>query len=98
MVGSDAAAQEVYGSTGYWPSPKRKTKREIDDERRKRLGLPVEVLEAVAAAPVERRKVVLADLIGKPKAARITRVDLSEAITLHKRRKRQRDDEMLMLM
>lgn len=93
-----APAVEVYGTSGYWPSPKRRTKKELDDERRERLGLSVETIEAVAEVPKARRKLVLADIIGKQRAAQITSVDLSEAIAATKRRKRRQEDELLLMM
>lgn len=85
-------------SGGWWPSVRRRSRAEIDEERRLLGILPPKVLEAVAEAPKARRRVKLAQLIGKPAAARISAVDLSDAIALSKRRKRQREDEMLLLM
>lgn len=85
-------------SGGWWPSVRRRTRSEIDEERRLLGILPPKVLEAVAEAPKARRRVKLAQLIGKPAAARISAVDLSDAIALSRRRKRQREDEMLLLM
>jgi hypothetical protein len=80
------------------PKLKRRTKKELDEERRKLGILPPEVVEEVAAVPVARRRITLQDLIGKKAAAQITNVDLSDAIAASKRRKRQKDDELLLLM
>jgi len=91
-------AQQAIGGGGWLPKLKRRTKKEIDDERR-RLGiLPPEVVKEVAAAPVARRRITLQDLIGKTAAAQITNVDLSAAIAASKKRKQRRDDEFLLLM
>lgn len=93
-----APQQAIYGSEGYWPSPRRKTKKEIDDERRERLGLTPAVVEAIAEVKPQRRRITLQDLIGKTRAAKITSVDMTAAIAASRRRKRQKDDEMLLLM
>lgn len=98
LVGSDAAQVVSYSGGFWWPHQRKRTRREIDEERRKLGILPPEVLEAVAAVKPERRRIKLVELVGKPKAARITNVDLSEAIAISKKRKRQREDELLLLM
>ena len=101
LVGSGGAAPITVvslGGGGWLPKLKRRTKKELDEERRKLGILPPEVVEEVAAAPVARRRITLQDLIGKRAAAQITNVDLSDAIAASKRRKRQKDDELLLLM
>jgi hypothetical protein len=102
VVGGQARGPEpdpqIIGGGGWLPKLKRRTKKELDEERRKLGILPPEVVEEVAAAPVARRRITLQDLIGKKAAAQITNVDLSDAIAASKRRKRQKDDELLLLM
>ncbi len=98
VMGGPGDATQIIGGGGWLPMPRRRTKKELDDERRKLGILPPEVVEEVAAVPVARRRITLQDLIGKRAAAEITNVDLSAAIAASKRRKRQRDDELLLLM
>lgn len=96
--GVSNGAPVIAGGGGWFPMPRRRTKKEIDDERRALGILPPEVVAEVAAAPVARRRITLQDLIGKKAAAQITSVDLSEAIAASKKRKRRQDDELLLLM
>lgn len=96
-LSSGSAGSQASGGF-WWPHQRKRTRREIDEERRKLGILPPEVLEAVAAVKPEKRRIKLVELVGKPKAARITNVDLSEAIAISKKRKRQREDELLLLM
>jgi hypothetical protein len=79
--------------------PRKRSKKEIDDERRKLGILPPEVVEAAAAIPKpQREKITMAQLVGKTKAKEVSRFDLEAAITAHKKKRQRQEDELLLLM
>lgn len=82
---------------GIYPTPRRRTKKEIEEQRRE-LGIlpPEEVQTGIVEVP--RKKITLAQLIGKTAAAQVNSVDLSIAVEANKRIKRRRDDEFLLMM
>ncbi len=81
---------------GGYPIPRRKKKRQEDEEEAEQIA--PEVVEAVAVVPVARRTLTLEKLIGKAAAAQIDRAELSNAIHALRVKKRQREDEELLLM
>ena len=83
---------------GIYPTPRRKTRQEIDADR-KRLGiLPDEPAIQTGIVEVPKRPTItLAQLIGKP-AADTHRADMERASAAHKLRKRRQDDDLLMMM
>ncbi len=93
-----AQAQQAFGGGGIYPTPRRKTKQEIDEDR-KRLGiLPDEPDVQTGIVEVPRKKITLSQLIGKTAAAQVNSVDLSIAVEANRRIKRRRDDEFLLMM
>ena len=99
-TGSGGTATAQASGGGIYPAPRRKTKQEIDADR-KRLGiLPDEPEPAIQTGIVEvpkRPRITLAQLIGKP-AADTHRADMERASAAHKLRKRRQDDDFLMMM
>jgi hypothetical protein len=96
---SGASVPAVATGGGVYPIPRRKTKQEIDADR-KRLGiLPDEPEPEIQTGIVEvpRPKITLERLIGKP-AADTHRADMERASAAHKLRKRRQDDDLLMMM
>ena len=102
ISGQDAALRwsgepvaDTANATGGWgmlPLWQAKKKKKPTDE------LTQEVVEAVAEAPKERRTITLKQLIGKQAAAQIDAAELSKAIRTLKLKKRQREDDELMMM
>lgn len=95
---SGAATPVVATGGGIYPTPRRKTKQEIDADR-KRLGIlpdKPEVQTGIVETP-KRPKITLEQLIGKP-AADTHRADMERASAAHKLRKRRQDDDLLMMM
>lgn len=93
------AAASDQASGGWFPMPRRRTKKEIDDERRELGILPPEVVAAAAAIPKpQRQKITMAQLVGKTTAKEVSRFDLEAAITAHKRKRQRMEDELLLLM
>ena len=90
----------VASGGGIYPTPRRKTKQEIDADR-KRLGIlpdEPEVQTGIVETPAPKRPTItLAQLIGKP-AADTHRADMERASAAHKLRKRRQDDDLLMMM
>ena len=69
-------------------------------QKRKRKPDPEEAMEAalepIVSAP--RKTITMATLIGKKAAAELAPFDSSAAVAISRKRKRQRDDEFLLLM
>lgn len=85
-----------------WPRKRKPTKRELTEE-----AIPLEALPAadVAAlpAPVAKKarkagSIKLGALLGKAQVAEMSALDLEFALQRIKRKKRQQEDEMLLLM
>ena len=85
------------GGGGIWPEPRRRTKKEIEEQRIE-LGIlpPEEVQTGIVEVP-KRPRISLEQLIGKP-AADTHRADMERASAAHKLRKRRQDDDLLMMM
>jgi len=97
--GVQNGAPQIGGGGGWLPMPRKRSKKEIDDERRKLGILPPEVVEAAAAIPKpQREKITMAQLVGKTKAKEVSRFDLEAAITAHKKKRQRQEDELLLLM
>ena len=95
---SGEIAPAVASGGGIYPTPRRKTRQEIDADR-KRLGIlpdEPEVQTGIVEVP-KRPTITLAQLIGKP-AADTHRADMERASAAHKLRKRRQDDDLLMMM
>lgn len=90
------------GGWAYAPMPRRKTKKELRDERIALGILPPDVIAELPAPVVKKARKVgtikVEDLFGKAEVTAMSTIDLEIAVQRIKRRKRQRQEEELLLM
>lgn len=97
-----AVADDAGGGWAYVPIPRRRTRKELLEERVALGILPAAVIAELPAPVVKQARKVgtirAADLFGKAEAAAMSTLDLEIAIQRIKRTRRRRQDEELLLM